>query len=218
MFAGHFGLAAGIKALDAGVFSKRGSGGQARTTTATPRPSHPEVPLWALMLSTQLLDVAFVFTVVAGLESFGGPAGYGEGWIHAYYTHSLAGALLLAVGAGVLGARWWHRRGGLLVAGTVFSHWLLDLLVHRPDLPLLPGNLGNLPLLGFGLWSYPAISIALEGVLVVSGAALYVASVLQRSAGAGALRSGDRGRAMLAGGVTSTLLVLALVTSALGIG
>jgi hypothetical protein len=218
MFAGHFGLAAGLKALDAGVLSKRGTGGQMRTTAATPAPAHPEVPLWALMLSTQLLDVAFVFTVIAGVESFGGPAGYGEGWIHAYYTHSLAGALLLAVGAGLLGARWWGRRGGLLIAGTVFSHWLLDLLVHRPDLPLLPGNLGNLPLLGFGLWSYPAVSVALEGVLVVGGAALYVASVLQRSADASALRSGDRGRAVLAGGVTSALLVLALVTSALGIG
>jgi hypothetical protein len=218
MFAGHFGLAAGIKALDAGVLSKRGTGGQARTAAPTPTPPHPDVPLWALMLSTQLLDVAFVFTLIAGVESFGGPAGYGEGWIHAYYTHSLAGALLLAASAGLLGVRWWGRRGGLLIAGTVFSHWLLDLLVHRPDLPLLPGNLGNLPLLGFGLWSYPAASLALEGALVVGGAALYAASVLQRSAGVAGRLSGQRGRALLAGGVMSVLLVLALVTSALGIG
>jgi hypothetical protein len=213
MFAGHFGLAAGARALDVRLLSKRQA-----TGAATSAPSHPDVPLWALMLSTQLLDVLFAFLVVAGGESFGGDSGYGEGWIHAYYSHSLAGALLIAVAAGLLAAKWWSRQGGLLVAATVFSHWLLDLLVHRPDLPILPGNLGHLPLLGFGLWGTPAASIALEALLVVGGALLYFASLLAGTHGATANQLGRRGRALAAGGVTSALLVLALVTSALGIG
>ena len=54
-----------------------------------------------------------------------------------------------------------------------FSHWLLDLLVHRGDLPILPGNIGNLPELGFGLWRYPVVSAGLECALVVVGAVLY---------------------------------------------
>ena len=213
MFAGHFGLAAGVKALDSTVLSKRRA-----TGTAQSAPSRPDVPLWALMLSTQLLDVMFVFMVIAGVESFGGGAGYGQGWIHAYYTHSLTGALLLATGAGLLSARWWGRQGGLIIAATVFSHWLLDLLVHRPDLPILPGNLGGFPLLGFGLWNMPAVSIAIEALLVIGGAALYFASVLARARGTATNRAGERGSALVAGGVMSVLLVLSLATSVLGIG
>jgi len=211
MFAGHFGLAAGIKAINSGALS------HPRASASVPSASHGDVPLWALMLSTQLLDVAFVFMVIAGIESFGGATGYGEGWIHAYYTHSLAGALLIAAIAGLISAKWWGRRGGLVIAATVFSHWLLDLLVHRPDLPVLPGNPGNLPLLGFGLWNVAAASIAVEALLVLGGGILYVVSVLARVDGAAAARPVRRGRALVAGGAMSALLVLALVTSVLGL-
>ena len=49
-----------------------------------------------------------------------------------------------------------------MLAAVVFSHWLLDLIVHRADLPILPGNAGDLPRLGFGLWKVPAASILVE--------------------------------------------------------
>ena len=126
MFAGHFGLAAGVKALDSGVLSGKRAVPQVKATTEN------ETPLWALMLATQLLDVIFVPLVALGIESFGGPSGYGEGTIHAYYSHSLVGALLIAAVAGALAWRAWGQRNGLIIAGVVFSHWLLDLLVHRP--------------------------------------------------------------------------------------
>lgn len=209
MFAGHFGLAAGAKALDVVLLKKGKTDGIA---VATPR--YRSVPLWALMLSTQLLDVAFALLVIPGVEAFGGASGYGQGWIRAYYSHSLTGALLIAVVAGAFAWRWWGRQGGLLIGATVFSHWLLDLLVHRPDLPLLPGNIGAFPLLGFGLWNTPAISITLEAILVVSGAAFYIWSLFARTA----QQPESRRRALLAGGVMSVLLVLALITSVLGIG
>jgi hypothetical protein len=64
---------------------------------------------------------------------------------------------------------WW---ASAVVGFTVFSHWVLDYLVHRPDLPLWPGGES----VGLGLWNYPAPEQALEiGLLAVCGA-VWVAS------------------------------------------
>jgi hypothetical protein len=151
---GHFGLAAAVK-----------SGEKA-------------VPLWALMLATVWLDILFVPLFLAGIETIddvpGTDGGYGDGIIHADYTHSLVGALLIAAVTGWLCALWWkNRRAGVVIGAVVFSHWLLDLLVHRADLPILPGNLGDLPRLGLGLWQYHALAAVIEAALLLAGAALY---------------------------------------------
>jgi hypothetical protein len=92
-----------------------------------------------------------------------------------------------------------------VLGAVVFSHWLLDLVVHRGDMPILPGNAGDLPLLGFGLWKAPVASILVELALVVAGAWLYWRAAVQTS-------SADTRRAHLLG-----LLVLAagMVTLAL---
>jgi hypothetical protein len=60
-----------------------------------------------------------------------------------------------------------------VLGAVVFSHWLLDLVVHRGDMPILPGSAGDLPLLGFGLWKAPVASILVELALIVAGAWLY---------------------------------------------
>jgi hypothetical protein len=195
MFAGHFGLAAAVKS------------------------KQPRVPLWALMLSTQLLDVIFVPLVLLHVESLQpiGQGGYGEAIIHAWYSHSLVGALLIAGAAGLLAARFWGRQGGLTIAAVVFSHWVLDLLVHRADLPILPGNLGNLPLLGLGLWTMPAISAGLEGLLIIIGAVLYTRSVISRHPDAFAKSTSYRVHALTAAIVLSVLLPLSLLTDLLGL-
>jgi hypothetical protein len=70
-------------------------------------------------------------------------------FIPADYTHSLVGA--------------WGRRTGVVLGLVSFSHWLLDLIVHRHDMPVLPGNAGHLPRLGFGLWQ-----ILIGGLLVLA--------------------------------------------------
>lgn len=195
MFAGHFGLAAAVKAKE------------------------PETPLWALMLSTQLLDVIFVPLYAAGIETIqpldGG--GYGEAVIHANYSHSLVGALVIALAAGLLASWKWSRRSAFVIGAVVFSHWILDLIVHRGDLPILPGNLGNLPTLGFGLWASPALSIALEGLLVAVGAILYFRSALSRWQAAPAAQRASSSGAVAAGTVMGVLLVASLVTSAFGL-
>ncbi|WP_219838441.1 metal-dependent hydrolase [Paenibacillus sp. R14(2021)] len=159
MFAGHFGLAAAVKATE------------------------KNTPMWALMLGTQLLDVIFVPLFVSGKETIVSVhgEGYGSAIIHADYTHSLLGAIIISLLAMLAARRLWGTRSGGAMGLIVFSHWLLDLLVHQPDLPLLPGNAGALPLLGFGLWQHPSVSILLESILIAGGFLLYFRSALRRS-------------------------------------
>ena len=143
MIAGHFGFAAGVKARERAV------------------------PLWALMLACQWLDVVFVPLLLLGVERLepldGG--GYGKVIIHADWTHSLLGALLLSA---LLGA-FWRGRARIVIGAVAFSHWVLDLIVHRADMPLLPANAGGFPRLGFGLWRWPAATALVELALVIGG-------------------------------------------------
>jgi hypothetical protein len=196
MVAGHFGLAAGIKKIA------------------------PRLPLWSLLLATFFLDVVFIFFAASGLEKIipvdpSNPNAYGGSVIHAYYTHSLIGALLISVIAGLFAGWRWGQRGGYVIAGVVFSHWILDLLVHRPDLPILPGNLGNLPLLGFGLWQYPAISAILELALVIGGTWFYYRAAMQ--AAEASANPEQRGRAMTSTVGLAVLLLLLLASNVLGL-
>ncbi|MGB9074556.1 MAG: hypothetical protein WCC22_18115 [Terriglobales bacterium] len=63
-----------------------------------------------------------------------------------------------------------------MVGGLILSHWVLDFVVHRPDLPLWPGG----PKYGLGLWnSWPA-SLSVEAILFGAGIWLYVASTRAR--------------------------------------
>lgn len=186
MLAGHFGLAAVVKAKE------------------------PRVPLWALMVSTQLLDILFVPLFLAGVETME-PIGNGQGkeiLIHANYTHSLVGALLIALLSGWLAWKKWGQRSGIVICATVFSHWLLDLFVHRPDLPIFPGDIGNLPLMGFGLWKWPTVSFILEAGIIVLGSILYFRSALSR----GKSTPSSKNRSILAGTVMGVLLILSLIT------
>ena len=154
MIAGHFGFAAGVKS---------------RT---------PATPLWALMLACQWLDVVFVPLLLAGverLEALPGtkPGAYGGAVIHADYTHSLVGALVLSAVFGAVAGLRYGSRSGTVLGLVSMSHWVLDLLMHRADMPILPGNAGDLPRLGFGLWRSPVASAIVELALVVWGGAVY---------------------------------------------
>lgn len=78
---------------------------------------------------------------------------------HMPYTHSLLGAGLWALAfAGLIAARGMGRTAALIGFAVVLSHWLLDLLVHVPDLTLM----GQPPKLGLGLWNYPLVEMPLE--------------------------------------------------------
>lgn len=113
-------------------------------------------PLWVLMLASVWLDVIFTLFFVVHFETVRPilpHAGYGGLIIHADYTHSLVGIVVLSA---ALGAMFLPRRGrrvAIVNALVSASHWVLDLVVHRADMPVLPGNFGNLPRLGldFGI-------------------------------------------------------------------
>jgi hypothetical protein len=195
MVAGHFGLAAGIKKIA------------------------PRLPLWSLLLATFFLDVVFIFFAAGGLEKINpvdpaNPNAYGGSLINAQYTHSLVGALLISAVAGLLASWPWGKRAGTVIAGVVFSHWILDLIVHRPDLPILPGNYGNLPLLGFGLWQYPIASAIVELALVVGGVWYYWAAT---QAAGGSADPTQRRRALTSTVGVAILLLVLLVSNVLGL-
>jgi len=66
------------------------------------------------------------------------------------------------------------RRSALTLALCVPSHWLLDLIVHKPDLPLFPGS--DSPRLGLGLWNSPLLTAIVEGAIFLIGLILYLRS------------------------------------------
>jgi hypothetical protein len=133
------------------------------------------VPLWVLFLAVQLLDVLWGVFVLLGIEKVRIVPGFTEtNALDLYfmpYTHSLPGALGWAVVAGVayaLVAR--APRGGLLVGAAVFSHWPLDLIVHRPDLALWD----DAAKVGLSLWDHRLLTLGLESALVLGCLAGYM--------------------------------------------
>ena len=92
-------------------------------------------------------------------------------------THSLVGGLVWGLAAAALYYSWptrdtsRHWQAAILVGAVVASHWVLDLVVHLPDLPLA-GN--DSPKLGLGLWRHLGPTVAVELLLLAAGAALYV--------------------------------------------
>jgi hypothetical protein len=93
------------------------------------------------------------------------------------FSHSLVMVLVwsLLVGGIYYGIRR-YRRGAFVIAAAVISHWILDFIVHRTDLPIRPGGEARS---GLGLWnSWPA-SIAVE--VLIFGAGLWIYSVATRA-------------------------------------
>jgi membrane-bound metal-dependent hydrolase YbcI (DUF457 family) len=135
------------------------------------------IPLWVLFLAVQLVDIFWSIFVLLGIEKVrivpGITATNPLDLYYMPYTHSLLAALLWSVIAAVV-YRFYARLDGWLVAAivgaAVFSHWVLDLLVHRPDLPLYDDTYK----VGLGLWNYPALAFALEIALLFGGIALYL--------------------------------------------
>jgi hypothetical protein len=130
--------------------------------------------LGTLFIAAQLVDLAFFSFMLIGVEHMRLVPGitamnpmdlYDMPW-----THSLVGALVWAAGFALLLWLWQKRASTALIGGAVvLSHWLLDLLVHRPDLTLA----GAPPAYGFGLWNHPIIEMPLEAMFGFGGLVLF---------------------------------------------
>ena len=69
--------------------------------------------------------------------------------------------------------------GAITIWFSVISHWLLDYIVHRPDLPLYAGSNR---LLGLGLWNKPKITMAIELVMFAAGVLIYLRATKAKNA------------------------------------
>ena len=127
---------------------------------------HDGVKLWHGFLAVQAIDIVSMTFNLIGLEgnetrSGAHPLAFDIDW-----SHSLLSAVVISVATAVL-YRWFRqsadRKAVILIGVLAFSHWPLDWLVHRPDLPLYPS--GDL-MLGLGLWNFAWPAFVLEvGIL-----------------------------------------------------
>jgi membrane-bound metal-dependent hydrolase YbcI (DUF457 family) len=144
----------------------------------------PRVSLGTLFLGAQLIDLLWPTFLLLGWERVriepGATAVTPLVFEHYPYTHSLLAVLLWALLLGGLHWAWRRdRRAAALLGLLVLSHWLLDAVVHRPDLPLLPWGE---TMAGLRLWFSRPLTLALEVPLFALGVWLYVRATRARDA------------------------------------
>jgi membrane-bound metal-dependent hydrolase YbcI (DUF457 family) len=140
------------------------------------KPAAPQASLGTLFLACEWVDLVWPVFLLAGLEHVeirpGVTAFTPLDFVHYPWTHSL---LMTAAWAAVFGLVNFSvtrdRKAALVLGAVVLSHWFLDFLVHRPDLPLAPGSETRW---GLGLWNSIAATLLLEGVLFGAALAYYV--------------------------------------------
>lgn len=158
MFLGHYGAALALKRAE------------------------PKVSLGTLFVAAQLLDLLWGAFLLLGWEHVRILPDANPLLTFQFYdypiSHSLVAALAWGLAAAALYYSWptrdvtrhWQAAG--LVGAAVFSHWLLDLLVHLPDLPLAGNDSAKL---GLGLWRHLGLSVGVELIVLALGIAVYVA-------------------------------------------
>ncbi len=153
MFVGHFALAYGAKKVA------------------------PKVSLGWLFLAAQLADLVWPTLVLLGIETVlvaPGITAFTPLDFTSYpYSHSLVAMTgwALALSAAYALARRGRSRDALVLAALVVSHWVLDAISHRPDMPL---TLGGAERVGLGLWNSVPGTIAVEATMFSVGVALYL--------------------------------------------
>jgi hypothetical protein len=134
------------------------------------------VPLWVWFVAVQWMDIVWSVLVLLGVEKLRIVPGFTEAnaldLYYMPYTHGLPGSIVISLVLGAIvslftpGSR---ASTMLLVAVASFSHWVLDFLVHVPDLPLYD----NTAKVGLGLWRHVILSFPLELIFLGLGAWLY---------------------------------------------
>ncbi len=137
------------------------------------------LPLGWLFIGAQFLDVLWALFVLLGIEKLRVDPQLPSSRYVLYYlpfTHGLITALMwsgiafLALKSLPLLPSEWRTRAGVVMALTIFSHWVFDLIVHRSDLPLI----ANSHKVGFGLYNYPLLSWSIESIFLIGGLWLYL--------------------------------------------
>jgi hypothetical protein len=157
MFLGHFGVGFGAKGLA------------------------PRASLGTLFLAAQLIDLLWPSFLLLGWERVSIRPGITVVTpldFESYpFTHSLLAVIFWGLGfALVYGAIRRYAAGAIVGGLAVISHWILDLLVHRPDLPLAPGGTR----VGLGLWNSLPATLAVELVVFFGGLWIYLRTTRAR--------------------------------------
>lgn len=143
----------------------------------------PTVSLGALFLACQWADLLWPTLVLAGIERFsirpGTTAVTPLDFDYYPFSHSLLALLVWGILLGLIyrtvtGNTW---RTSVVLAALVLGHWVLDFIVHRPDMPLAPGLS---PKLGLGLWNSIPATLAVEFGLYTTGVWLYLKTTMAR--------------------------------------
>ncbi|WP_224996195.1 hypothetical protein [Cesiribacter sp. SM1] len=138
--------------------------------------AQPTISLGTLFLAAQWLDLLWPTLLLLGVEQVTISPGITVvnplDFTHYPISHSL---LMVMVWSMLFGLGYWllkkNRIGAVILGLCVLSHWLLDVIMHRPDLPLYPGDA---PMLGLGLWNSLWGTILVEGLCFAVGLALYI--------------------------------------------
>jgi hypothetical protein len=159
MFVGHFAVAFAAKRI-------------------TPRAS-----LALLVVAAQLADIIWPVLVALGVETVridpGNTAFTALDFVSYPYSHSLVVLALWGVILGMASRRAVHHRAAVaIIVALVLSHWLLDWITHRPDMPLYPGG----PLTGLGLWNSIPATLAIELTMFTAGIWIYTRETRARDA------------------------------------
>jgi hypothetical protein len=158
MFLGHYGIAFGAKRLS------------------------PRTSLGWLAFAAEFLDELWPILLLAGVEQVRIVPGLMAASALDFVSYPISHSLLMACLWGGLIAALYNRlrrnhTGALVVGVLVVSHWVLDVPVHRPDLPLFPGSSVRV---GLGLWNSVPMTIVLEAVVFIGGLLVYLRSTRAR--------------------------------------
>lgn len=159
MFLGHYGLA---------FAAKRAS---------------PETSLGTLTFAAQWLDELWPMLLLLGVERVRIAPGIMARSDLDFVSYPISHSLLTAVGWSiVIGLVYFaarrRARGAWIVGALVASHWLLDLIVHGPDLPLYPSG----PRVGLGGWNSAPLTLALEALFYCGGLIIYLRTTSAKDA------------------------------------
>jgi len=136
----------------------------------------PRVSLAVLLTASQLADVLWPLFLALGLEQVridpGNTAFTPLDFVSYPYSHSLVTLIVwgLAFAAIYRAATGRNGRVFLVLAALVVSHWALDWITHRPDMPIYPGGAKY----GLGLWNSVPMTMAIEGVMFAAGVWIYL--------------------------------------------
>ena len=136
----------------------------------------PDVSLGTLFLAAQLADLVWPTLVLAGIESLSIRPGITAvtplDFTRYPYSHSLVGMALWGLGLGIVYFTIKRRAlAALVLFMVVLTHWLLDFVSHRPDLPL---TLTGAERFGLGLWHSRIATLAVEGLFFAACLWIYV--------------------------------------------